>query len=220
MNIAIQLAPVLPMKRNTLNLIIDLVTTVIVLGLVVTGLLLEFVLPPGAGRQGLMLLGWDRHAWGDVHFWLSIAALGLVIIHVALHWQWICTSMLRMFTGPGHGAPSGLKRHVAGAAAVAVLAILIGGLLWLANAAVVADAGAVRAHSREHADPASVDGPAVRGAMTLRQVAQTSNLSIDALIDKLDLPDDVDLDTPLRDLFDQHGFRMPEVRRAVADLQD
>lgn len=54
-----------------------------------TGVLLAFRLPPGSrGGRGLSALGWTRHDWGDLHFWISIAFLALLLIHLALHWRW------------------------------------------------------------------------------------------------------------------------------------
>lgn len=124
------------MTRNTTNFVIDGLTALIVLWLVFTGLLIYFVLPPGSGRERLMWLGLDRHGWGDVHFWTAMAALTLVLVHVALHWTWVCTTVTRV-VHPGHrGSVSRAKRHLAGALAVL---ILVGGMvvaLWLARATV------------------------------------------------------------------------------------
>jgi hypothetical protein len=54
-----------------------------------TGLLLAYRLPPGSrGGHGLSSLGWTRHEWGDLHFWISFAFLALLLIHLALHWRW------------------------------------------------------------------------------------------------------------------------------------
>lgn len=58
-------------------------------GLTGTGLLLAYRLPPGSrGGRGLSALGWSRHEWGDLHFWISLAFLVLLLIHLALHWRW------------------------------------------------------------------------------------------------------------------------------------
>ncbi len=53
------------------------------------GFLLAYRLPPGSrGGHGLSALGMSRHEWGDVHQWVSIAFLILVLVHMALHWRW------------------------------------------------------------------------------------------------------------------------------------
>lgn len=55
-----------------------------------TGLLLSFRLPPGSrGGRGLSALGWDRHAWGDLHTWISYAFILGILVHLALHWRWL-----------------------------------------------------------------------------------------------------------------------------------
>ena len=55
-----------------------------------TGLALVWRLPPGSrGGRGLTMLGWDRHAWGDFHFYLGVSMSVLVVIHLLLHWGWV-----------------------------------------------------------------------------------------------------------------------------------
>jgi len=67
-----------------------------------TGMLLKYVLPPGSGRVEMVLgsggrghqsidffMGLARHDWGVIHFYLSLGFLVLLIVHLALHWNWI-----------------------------------------------------------------------------------------------------------------------------------
>ena len=66
------------MRRNTLNFIVDLVSLLVMLGMIATGVVMRFLLPPGTGgRHGdgpvKSLCGLGRHDWGDVHFWLGVA---------------------------------------------------------------------------------------------------------------------------------------------------
>jgi uncharacterized membrane protein YqjE len=35
------------------------------------------------------LAGWDRHGWGDLHTWLSYAAVALVFAHLLIHSRWL-----------------------------------------------------------------------------------------------------------------------------------
>lgn len=89
------------MKRVTLNFIVDLVSFICLLGLVFTGFIIRAVLPPGTGGQGRQLhegLGrehiktfWSmsRHEWGDVHFYLAVVFVVLVLVHIILHFSWI-----------------------------------------------------------------------------------------------------------------------------------
>jgi hypothetical protein len=78
------------MNRTLVNVIIDLVATQLFLGMVATGYLLRFPLPPGSNKT-LTLWGLSRHQWGDIHFWISLGLLAVLMIHLALHWNWIVT---------------------------------------------------------------------------------------------------------------------------------
>lgn len=42
-------------------------------------------------------LGIDRWLWNDLHTWVSIALIVGVVIHVALHWNWIVCMTRAMF---------------------------------------------------------------------------------------------------------------------------
>jgi len=83
-------------------------------------------------------VAWGRHDWGDLHFWLAMAAGVLLLVHVALHWQWICTTTLRFFRGgAGEHACSGLfGRNIAGVVIVLALIGLFAGFNWIARVSV------------------------------------------------------------------------------------
>lgn len=76
--------------RNLLNRVLNLLLYLCFASLLGTGMMLKFRLPPGSrGGHGLTALGLDRHEWGDIHFWLSIAFLLLVALHLILNWPWL-----------------------------------------------------------------------------------------------------------------------------------
>jgi hypothetical protein len=52
-----------------------------------TGFLL-YVAPEGrqSGRREL-LLGLTKASWGDVHWWISIVAVAITIVHLAVDWK-------------------------------------------------------------------------------------------------------------------------------------
>jgi hypothetical protein len=78
------------MNRTISNIIIDIIAAFLFLGMIATGYLLRFPLPPGSNKM-LSLWGYTRHQWGDVHFWISLGLLVVLIIHLVLHWNWIVT---------------------------------------------------------------------------------------------------------------------------------
>jgi hypothetical protein len=78
------------MQRTGLNLVVDLATAVAMFGMLLTGYVIRFPLPPGTNKDW-MLWGMTRHEWGAIHFWISTALLALVIFHLCLHWHWVAT---------------------------------------------------------------------------------------------------------------------------------
>ncbi len=75
------------MKKADLNFLVDFGAFLGFLTLISTGLVMYFVLPARSGRN--MVWGLTRHEWGDIHFWISIIFLLLIVIHTILHWNWI-----------------------------------------------------------------------------------------------------------------------------------
>jgi hypothetical protein len=84
-----------------LNFIVDLVALLNLAGLGFTGFIMKYILPPGTGGRGRELHGglgrehiktlWSmsRHEWGDIHFYLALLFVILMVVHIILHWSWI-----------------------------------------------------------------------------------------------------------------------------------
>ena len=80
-------------KRTRNNIILDMALLVGGLISVLSGIYFLF-LPIGGyqgGRNALygIIIFFERHTWGDVHTWSSVAIIALAALHVPLHWQWI-----------------------------------------------------------------------------------------------------------------------------------
>jgi len=117
------------MRRNTLNYVVDGATFLSMCSVAVTGVILKWVLPPGTQREGLTLFGWLRHDWGEVHFWTTVSLGALVVLHVILHWQWVCTTTARLIPRVDHRRLSPGRRRALGAIAVVGVAALFGGVV-------------------------------------------------------------------------------------------
>jgi hypothetical protein len=78
------------MNRALVNIVIDLVSALLFLAMLATGYLLRFPLPPGSNKL-YSVWGLSRHEWGDIHFWISLALIVSMIVHLALHWNWVVT---------------------------------------------------------------------------------------------------------------------------------
>jgi len=118
--------------RNSTNFWIDVASLVAMIGLAVTGGLVHFVLPAGTGQSHL-ILGLSRHDFGQLHFYIAVAAIVLLALHVLLHWSWICCVIGEAVGG---GTPPRRTQIVWGLALLVGIALLIGGGLWLASSAV------------------------------------------------------------------------------------
>jgi len=94
------------MRRSVVISLVDALAFVSFVFLIGTGFLLKYVLPPGsgnviaegAGRRALtrpvaVVWGWTRHEWGNVHFWLSVSFLLVMVAHLIIHWRWIVVSL-------------------------------------------------------------------------------------------------------------------------------
>jgi len=123
------------MYRNTLNFWLEIVSALVIAGLAATGGIMHFVLPPGTGRTSL-LFGLGRHDYGEIHFWLASAALLLVIVHVWLHWNWVCCIVGR---SAGNPQPGKTGRTFAGILFLAVLILGLAGFLLWASGQVTVD---------------------------------------------------------------------------------
>ncbi|MFH1131480.1 MAG: DUF4405 domain-containing protein, partial [Pseudomonadota bacterium] len=103
-------------KRADLNFVIDAITLLLMLAMIITGIVIRYVLPPGTGgKEGgraLLVWGMNRHEWGDVHFWLAVSLVGIALLHVVLYWSWVCGVVRRWSTASSRNSCSLSKRTV------------------------------------------------------------------------------------------------------------
>lgn len=70
----------------------------------VSGLLMWLVIPQGGYQGGRGVASteatflWDRHTWIDLHDWVAVALLVMLIIHFILHWKWIVHMTKKVFS--------------------------------------------------------------------------------------------------------------------------
>lgn len=120
------------MNRTLINVIIDLIAALLMLGMIITGYLLRFPLPPGSNKS-LILWGLSRHQWGGVHFWISLSLLLVMLLHLVLHWNWVVSMVCKYCGFDKNAQPSLLKSGIA-------TALIVGGFCfgfaWLAESQV------------------------------------------------------------------------------------
>lgn len=113
------------MKRSELNLVIDSISLFCFACLASSGLVLYAVLPPGSGggrhgggsREIPRLLSLNRHEWGEVHSYIALAFLALLLVHIYLHFNWIRAMVW--------GTESDPRSNTVRAATCGMLAVLI-----------------------------------------------------------------------------------------------
>ena len=112
------------MKKTRLNLIIDGLLLLLVSAMAGMGLLMKYVLVPGYlrweiyGRNvELFFLGLDRHEWGKIHLIIGYIFLGLLLLHVFLHWRMIIETYRKMI-------PNRLARRVTAAVLIIIIIAL------------------------------------------------------------------------------------------------
>ncbi|MGI9515520.1 MAG: DUF4405 domain-containing protein [Pirellulaceae bacterium] len=115
------------MKRTRLNLMVDLAAIVLLSGMIATGFILWFPLPPGT-ETTKSLWGLSRYSWGTLHAWISLGLLGVLFIHVVLHWKWLVSMIARR---RGHEQPSAVRVAVIGVLTAVFLATVSALFAWL-----------------------------------------------------------------------------------------
>jgi hypothetical protein len=95
------------MNKSKLNFIIDATMFLTMMAMAGLGLLMKYIMPPGrvlrekyGSNPELTWLGWDRHDWGDIHFYLALTFLTLLVLHIILHWSQILGLFHRLVPNP------------------------------------------------------------------------------------------------------------------------
>jgi hypothetical protein len=92
-----------------INLLLDAALLVAFTALCFAAVVVRFVFPPGPAAAGWSLWGLDYDAWGGVQFaLLSILAVG-ILVHVMLHWSWVCNVIASRMPGRGARVDDGLQ---------------------------------------------------------------------------------------------------------------
>ena len=77
-------------SRAIVNWVLDATLAASLLTAIWTASLLLFIFPTGEEAPGATLLGGNREAWFRIHFGCLIVFTILALVHVMLHWSWVC----------------------------------------------------------------------------------------------------------------------------------
>lgn len=112
---------------NDINFVLDGALLVVFAVLCFSAAVVRFVFPPGPGAKGWMLWGLDYDAWGGIQFGLLAAFAGGILVHVMLHWSWVCTMVTGRFLGRGKARIDEGLQTIYGVGLLIVLLAIVGG---------------------------------------------------------------------------------------------
>lgn len=219
------------MNKTKWKYLVDTLLFLCMVGIALIGILMGFFLPTGpkVPESSKYLLGLHRHQWGNIHLYLSLAFIALVIIHLILEWNWIKSQSRKIFR----------KNWATVLILTAVASLLVIFLFWLfypKSPGAYEDHG-IRAgrgvqakaleepESEEHEEKLTrgklaedTSGILVTGRMTLSEIETQTGIPARMIVQKLGLPQDVPRDETLGRLRKRYSFTMQEVRDVVASL--
>jgi len=106
--------PATPARRSGwswswINLLLDAALLIAFMAVSFAAVVVRFVFPPGPAAAGWTLWGLDYDAWGGIQFaLLAVLAVG-ILVHVMLHWSWVCNVIASRLGRRGARVDDGLQ---------------------------------------------------------------------------------------------------------------
>jgi hypothetical protein len=216
------------MKKSDWQYLVDTLLFLCIAGIAFIGFLMGLFLPkgPNAQESAKYFLGLHRHQWGNIHFYLSIAFVILVIIHLVLSWKWIKNKSRQLFK----------KRWSTALIFTAIASVLLIFLFWALYPrypGAYEDYG-IRAGERAKQQQLSEEGYPIHeekifyedgnvyivitGQTTLRQAEKAIGIPAKKIATELRLPSNVSVDETFGRLRKKYRFNLLEVRDVISDL--
>jgi hypothetical protein len=82
------------MSRTIVNFWLDCLLLLLFLLLVWVSVVLRFVFPAATNASGWTLWGWTYLQWSGLQFVVLCLMVLAVLLHVMLHWSWVCGVVL------------------------------------------------------------------------------------------------------------------------------
>lgn len=241
------------MKKAKTNLVIDVIMLIIMMTILGIGLLNKFILLSGQEKWekfgenlDFSLLGLDRHEWGEVHLILGLIFIGLLVLHIILHWNMILEIYHRLIKSR--------KIRTFTAMAILFLLIIVVSFPLFIKPTVTGTSFKGRnrypdrqddnietireefhqektrqeeTRSREYSRQNAVEDAHhelreeidIRDSMTLKEVEEEYDIPADHIKRKLEIPVSTSNNLRLGQLRKVHGFNMSEIREIIDTFQ-
>jgi len=238
--------------KAKVNFIIDAIMFVLMGFLAGIGLLIKYVLVSGEERWiqygrnvDIRFWGLDRHQWGDIHLYVAIALIILLVLHIVLHWNMIVCLYKRIIGNRKVRILCGLTFMI-----VTLLMVLFPYFIRVETSELasgrerfqnlsmkendlsidesiqktkpekekvklVADVQEKEKELHHHIDP-SIE---VKGLMTLSEVSRKYNVPSEYIKQKLNIPLSTSNSSKLGHLRKQYGFTMSEIELIIANYK-
>jgi hypothetical protein len=216
------------MKKSDWQYLVDTLLFLSVVGIALIGFLMGVVIPKGptTPESSKYFLGLHRHQWSNIHFYLSIAFVVFVTIHILFSWKWIKNKSRQIFK----------ERWNTALISTAVASVLLVFLFWAIYPKVPGayeDYGvraSVRSGQQAKSDEKTPraeenilyeDGSVyvvITGQTTLKQAEKATGIPAKTLAAELGIPSNISRDDTFGRLRKQYGFSLLEVRDVISDL--
>lgn len=78
-------------SRTGVNFWLDALLLMLFVALATVSVIVRFIFPPGPQAAGWLLWGWTFSEWHDAQFTLLCVLAFGILVHVMLHWNWVCS---------------------------------------------------------------------------------------------------------------------------------
>jgi hypothetical protein len=96
----------MPQKKLTRtdgNFWLDVFLLLLFIALCTCSVIVEFVFPPGTEADGWLLWGKSYSEWSRIQFAMIATLAAGVLLHVTLHWGWVCGVVVSRLRGKQSG---------------------------------------------------------------------------------------------------------------------